>query len=200
MNGDEEAADLLATERFVETYGTSKFSPYAEGTVFKYPAENVYLDLHGDGHAYIREDAEALLKEKGIKTGKWYLSPNTKTGSDWEQGWADEDGYGPRMTLSYDDEAGNRLTLTESFQADVKTAAERKPGERTGVTHAKPIEPGESAVAKTPLSVKAPLNVPVPAAKPLPPVPTAAAGVGRETPLRMPSMPPIPRERPMAGP
>jgi len=26
MNGDEEAADLLATERFVVTYGTSQFS------------------------------------------------------------------------------------------------------------------------------------------------------------------------------
>ncbi|MHA7777401.1 hypothetical protein [Roseibium sp. M-1] len=179
MNGDEEAADLLATERFVVTYGTSKYSPYAEGTVFKYPAENVYLDLHGDGHAYIREDAEALLKERGIKTGNWYLSPNARTGSDWEQGWADDEGYGPRMTLSYDDEAGNRRTLTESFQADVKTAAGRKPGRQAAGPRA---EAAERVSAEKPLSgqvsAKAPQNAPVPGAKSLPTARTAAAGTG----------------------
>ncbi|WP_035898062.1 hypothetical protein, partial [Labrenzia sp. DG1229] len=50
---------------------------------------------------------------------------NRRTGSDWLQGGYDEDGYGPRMTLSYDDEAGERRVVTESFQANVDRAWQR---------------------------------------------------------------------------
>jgi len=38
----------------------------------------------------------------------------------------DEDGYGPRMTLSYDDETGTKHVVTEGFQAHVAGARQRR--------------------------------------------------------------------------
>ncbi|MCK7613598.1 hypothetical protein [Roseibium sediminicola] len=100
MNGDPDAAGLLAIDRFARDWGLSSHTPDAEGTVLKFPLENVYPALRETGHDYVREDAEAQLERQGIGAVRWYLSPNDKTGSDWRRGGVDEQGLGPRMTLS----------------------------------------------------------------------------------------------------
>ncbi len=115
MNGDMEAAKMLTMERFARVWGVSDFTSDAPGTVLKNPVEKVYSDKNDDGHGYIRKDAETLLWQHGIKTDRYFISPNEKTGSDWRQGWADSDGRGPRMTLSYEDENGSLHTVTDSF-------------------------------------------------------------------------------------
>ncbi|MEO9775916.1 hypothetical protein [Roseibium sp.] len=119
MNGDWEAAHLLATERFQQTWGLSAFAPDANGSVLQHPVEKVYPEEAGSGHAYVRKDAEAELAKRGIKARHAYLSANEWTGSDQRQGPADDRGYGPRLTLSYEDEAGHHRLLTKSFQAMV---------------------------------------------------------------------------------
>ncbi|WP_281927327.1 hypothetical protein [Roseibium album] len=101
---------------------------------------------------------------------------NRRTGSDWLQGGYDEDGYGPRMTLSYDDEAGERRVVTESFQANVDRAWQRsrmthmarlwKKAEEFGLTHPKQSE--AEAKPMVPETDPNPTNIPVPQAKPAP--------------------------------
>ncbi len=73
----------------------------------------------------MRKDVEDLLKAQGVRAAKWHLMPNDKTGRDRQQAPADEDGYGPRMTLTYDDETGKRHLLTEDFQANVGRVRDR---------------------------------------------------------------------------
>ncbi len=126
MNGDMEAAKLLATERLKRKWSLSSFSPDEEGTVIRHPVETVYADLEDDGHGYVREDAEALLKQRGLAGRTWYLAPNGKTGSDHDQGWMDDAGYGPRMTLSIRDESGGLQVVSDSFQANVARANQRR--------------------------------------------------------------------------
>ncbi|MCK7613603.1 hypothetical protein [Roseibium sediminicola] len=117
MVGDDDAAANLAIERFSRTWGLSEFSSVSPGTVLNYPAEKVYPDVNGDSHAYLRTEAERYLQSSGLSTGRWYLSPNDKTGSDWRQGGRDADGFGPRLTLSYESETGAQLEVTDRFQA-----------------------------------------------------------------------------------
>ncbi len=126
MGGHREAAEDLALWKFKRKWNLSAFSPEAEGTVVKHPVETVYPDVDGSGHGYVRQDAEAYLKEQGIKAAKWYLSANEKTGRDRQQGQTDDQGFGPRMTLYYDDETGARHEATDSFQADVRGASRRR--------------------------------------------------------------------------
>jgi hypothetical protein len=165
MNGHEEAAEMLAVERFLRKWGPSAFAPDADGTVMKYPVEKVYSGLEDSGHAYVRDDVEEFLAGQGIKAGRWYLSPNEKTGQDWELGWTDDEGYGPRMTLAYEDAAGRRHQVTDSFQANVRRASQRqsqKPAKgvqgREAQSGAARPEPAENAPQK--------FSVPVPRLKP----------------------------------
>ncbi|WP_460080033.1 hypothetical protein [Roseibium sp. LAB1] len=125
LGGHKEAARDYAIYRFKQMWGLSAFAPEAEGTVLKYPVETAYPDLEKDGHGYVRKDVEDLLKAQGVRAAKWHLMPNDKTGRDRRQAPADEDGYGPRMTLTYDDETGQRHLLTEDFQANVGRARDR---------------------------------------------------------------------------
>ncbi|QFS98687.1 hypothetical protein FIV06_14765 [Labrenzia sp. THAF191b] len=125
LGGHKEAARDYAIYRFKQMWGLSAFAPEAEGTVLKYPVETAYPDLGKDGHGYVRKDVEDLLKAQGVRAAKWHLMPNDKTGRDRRQAPADEDGYGPRMTLTYDDETGQRHLLTEDFQANVGRARDR---------------------------------------------------------------------------
>lgn len=92
----------------------------------KYPVEKAYVDPEKDGHGYVRSDVERLLASAGIRATRWYLEPNGKTAEDRFRGIMDADGYGPRMTLSYDDEAGNRHVVTDAFQAHVNAARQRR--------------------------------------------------------------------------
>ncbi|MCR9061652.1 MAG: hypothetical protein NXI02_30290, partial [Rhodobacteraceae bacterium] len=90
------------------------------------------------------------------------------------QGGYDEDGYGPRMTLSYDDEAGERRVVTESFQANVDRAWQRsrmthmaqlrKKAEEFGLTQ--PEKPKTETGTFIPRTTPVPSDVPVPKAKP----------------------------------
>jgi len=122
MNGDAEAAALLAAERFALNWGLSDFAAEAEGTVLKHPLEKVYPAFEATGHDYVREDVETQLASLGLQAVRWYLSPNDKTGSDWRRGGIDEQGFGPRMTLSYETESGEHHLVSDSFQADIKRA------------------------------------------------------------------------------
>ncbi|QFT68000.1 hypothetical protein FIU93_14525 [Labrenzia sp. THAF35] len=125
LGGHKEAARDYAIYRFKQMWGLSAFAPEAAGTVLKYPVETAYPDLEKDGHGYVRKDVEDLLKAQGVRAAKWHLMPNDKTGRDRQQAPADEDGYGPRMTLTYDDETGKRHLLTEDFQANVGRVRDR---------------------------------------------------------------------------
>jgi|GEM_PF-1973595 len=123
MGGHAEAAEALAGWRFQWNWGLSAFGP--EGTVVKHPVEKVYPDLDQDGHGYVRDGAEALLKARGVNAARWYLSANEKTGRDRRLGQMDNSGFGPRMTLSYDGADGGRHVVTETFQADVRGTRRR---------------------------------------------------------------------------
>jgi len=125
MGGDVDAAEALAIARFSETWGRSDFAHEASGIVLKYPAEKVYPAKDGTNRDYIREDVHQLLETLGVKASRWSLMPNAATGRDWRQGGIDENGYGPRMTLTYDDEAGAPVTVTDSFQAQIQKALAR---------------------------------------------------------------------------
>lgn len=131
MNGDPDVAALLAAERFSKVWGLSDYVPEAEGTVLKHPLEKVYPGLEDVGHGYVREDVEARLESQGIGVVRWYLSPNDKTGSDWRRGGVDEQGLGPRMTLSYETETGEQHWVSDSFQADVRSAMSREQASRS---------------------------------------------------------------------
>ncbi len=126
MLGDEEASDALAVSRFSRAWGPSAMAPYEAGTIIKHSAEKTYPDHEKDGHGYVRREAEAMLAQRGQNADAWYLVPNEKTGADKAKGQTDQDGYGPRMTLLYDDEAGARHVLTDSFQAHVGGAFQRR--------------------------------------------------------------------------
>ncbi|MET1411650.1 hypothetical protein ABVF61_05250 [Roseibium sp. HPY-6] len=127
--GNIHMAEVLAGELFKLRWDRSAFAT-DDGTVMKYPVEKAYIDPEKDGHGYVRADVEALLASEGIRARKWYLEPNGKTGRDLAWGSMDRDGYGPRMTLSYDDEAGRRHVLTEAFQAHVNGARQRQQAAR----------------------------------------------------------------------
>ncbi|MCV0425947.1 MAG: hypothetical protein K5905_10770 [Roseibium sp.] len=126
MNGHMEAAEILAMRRFKRIWNLSAFAPVEEGTIVRNPVETVYSDVEKNGHGYVREEAEELLSSQGISAARWYLSPNEMTERDKRLGKTDSDGYGPRMTLSYDDATGARHKVTDSFQANVKGASQRK--------------------------------------------------------------------------
>ncbi|WP_305986119.1 hypothetical protein [Roseibium sp. MMSF_3544] len=121
-------AEEIAVALFKLQWDRSAFAA-DDGTVMKYPVEKAYTDPEGDGHGYVRADVETLLKREGIQARRWYLEPNGKTASDRARGIMDRDGYGPRMTLSYDDEAGQRHVLTDAFQAHVNVARQRRRAE-----------------------------------------------------------------------
>ncbi|MFC6657267.1 hypothetical protein ACFQEX_18265 [Roseibium salinum] len=120
MGGDMEAAQLLAARLFAFDWGLSAFAQAPEGTVLKHPVEKVYPELEDAGHDYIRGDVEAFLEAQGIKAARWYLTPNEKTGRDRKKAWMDDQGYGPRMTLAYDDDTGGQHVVTDSYQADIR--------------------------------------------------------------------------------
>lgn len=122
MGGDQDAAELLAIERFAQFWSVSSFTPDAEGTVLRHPVEAVYPKDGGGSHEYVRAEAARALREAGIDTKHLYVAPNERTGSDWRMGAVDSDGYGPRMTLSYEDAASGGLRiLTDAFQVPVPT-------------------------------------------------------------------------------
>ncbi|CTQ53107.1 hypothetical protein LP7551_01628 [Roseibium album] len=165
MNGHEEAAEMLAVERFLRKWGPSAFAPDADGIVMKYPVEKVYPGLENSGHGYVRDDVEEFLAGQGIKAGRWYLSPNEKTGQDWGLGWTDEEGYGPRMTLAYEDAAGRRHQVTDRFQANVRRASLRqseKPAKGVQGREAQGGAARQDPAENTPQK----LTVPVPRQKP----------------------------------
>jgi|GEM_PF-3240567 len=159
MGGHAEAAEALAAWRYQWNWGLSAFGP--EGTVVKHPVEKVYPDLDQDGHGYVRDGAEALLKARGVSAARWYLSANEKTGRDRRLGQMDDTGFGPRMTLSYDDADGARHVVTETFQADVH-GAERRSGVKTRVGETPMPSPGN----ELPGAAVEAVSVPVPRAKP----------------------------------
>ncbi|MEO1115129.1 MAG: hypothetical protein AAFY05_22465 [Pseudomonadota bacterium] len=125
VTGDMLMARGMASAQLKVEWGSSAFAA-EEGTVMKYPVEKAYADPEEDGHGYVRTDVESLLASAGIKARRWYLEPNGKTAEDRFRGSMDKDGYGPRMTLSYDDEAGTRHVVTEGFQAHVAGARQRR--------------------------------------------------------------------------
>ncbi|WP_299817530.1 hypothetical protein [uncultured Roseibium sp.] len=157
VGGRSRAAEALATWRFEQSWGLSAFVPEGQGTVVKHPVEKMYPDPEKDGHGYVRKDAEAALEARGIRAARWYLSPNEKSGSDKSKGMTDDQGLGPRMTLSYDDESGVRHTVTDSFQADVRSAVKgrreaRGRMHRAEAGHAGPELPNAAAdVAPAPV-------------------------------------------------
>ncbi|MBG6156711.1 hypothetical protein IWQ48_004178 [Labrenzia sp. EL_13] len=200
MRGDEEVAKVTAARILALEWGLTAFATHEDGTVIKYPVEKVYSDLEEDGFRYVREDAEQALTERGIRAKQVYVMPNRRTGSDWLQGGYDEDGYGPRMTLSYDDEAGERRVVTESFQANVDRAWQRsrmthmaqlrKKAEEFGLT-----QPKQSEAEAKPMVPEAPAAPQgVPAAPSEHPDPTENS-VGQ--PERSPELRPMPRVQPM---
>ena len=126
MNGHQEAAKMLAARKFARIWGLTDFAPVGAGTVVRYPVETAYADLEKNGHAYVRQDVEALFESEGIVPAKWYLSPNEKTARDRRLGPTDSEGYGPRMTLAYDDATGVRHTMTTDFQANVGRVKQRQ--------------------------------------------------------------------------
>ncbi|MBO6508631.1 MAG: hypothetical protein JJ979_09170 [Roseibium sp.] len=136
LGGDPEAAHKLAAQQFYLYWDLSAFAPDGEGIVMKNPVERVYPDLEDGGHDYVRRDAEAFLAEQGIAAKNWYLSPSERTESDWRQGWTDTDGYGPRMTLLYDDEDGIRHHVTDNFQANVRRASREQHAKKEQETRA----------------------------------------------------------------
>ncbi|MBG6156736.1 hypothetical protein IWQ52_002847 [Labrenzia sp. EL_159] len=174
MRGDEEVAKVVAARILALEWGLTAFSAHEDGTVIKYPVEKVYSDLEEDGFRYVREDAEQALTDRGIRAKQVYVMPNRRTGSDWLQGGYDKDGYGPRMTLSYDDEAGERRVVTESFQANVDRAWQRsrmthmarlrQKAEEFGLTQ--PEKPKTETGTFIPRTTPVPSDVPVPKAKP----------------------------------
>lgn len=176
MPGDEAVAKVVAAQILALEWGLTAFSAYEDGTVIKHPVEKVYGDWEEDGYRYVREDAEQALKERGIRAKRVYVTPNRRTGSDWLQGGYDDDGYGPRMTLSYDDEAGERHVVTESFQANVNRAwmrsqrklreRERALAEQFGLRQPETPQPTPKPEAMTPQTDAALQRAPVPKAKP----------------------------------
>lgn len=122
MGGDEEAAEALALARFSNTWGLTEFASEAKGVVFKHPVEKVYPATSGTNRDYIRKEVEGLLATLGITARRWSLMPNAHTGSDWKKGGTDDEGFGPRMTLTYTDEIGEQILVTNSFQANVRGA------------------------------------------------------------------------------
>ncbi|GAB4512988.1 MAG: hypothetical protein Tsb0019_10090 [Roseibium sp.] len=122
MNGDREAAEALAAHRFKETWNISVFAPVPQGTLLKHPVETVYPASGADGHGYVQRAAEAAVASGGVTARRVYLAPNGKTGSDWRQGGRDERGYGPRLTLSYEDPDGSHHVLTDDFQVRLPEA------------------------------------------------------------------------------
>lgn len=163
MDGDMEAAHLLAVRQFHRDWDVSVFAPDEEGTVMKNPVERVYPALDDKGHDYVRKDVDTLLAGQGIKAARWYLSPNEKTGSDWRQGATDEDGYGPRMTLVFDDEAGGRHHVTDSFQANVWGASKQKVPQKGQTSEPVEFDKNVPILAAKPVPVSSP---PIPAPKP----------------------------------
>ncbi|MEM9632973.1 MAG: hypothetical protein AAGA50_16700 [Pseudomonadota bacterium] len=176
MNGHEQAAELLAARRFSRRWALSDYAEDADGLMLKYPLERVYPNIEEIGYSYVDEDVNAALSHQGIRAKKWYLTPNDKTGGDWEQGWMDEDGYGPRMTLAYDDEAGQRHRLSDSYQVNVRGAAIKLKQKQL---RAERMKAGQTAPAaatgprvdipkKAPVALQAPTSVqaPVPTPKP----------------------------------
>lgn len=143
MDGHREAAHEFALWKFRQKWSLSNYSPETEGTVLKYPVETAYPDIDGEDRHYVRENVETVLASEGIKASKWYLTPNEHTGHDRARGVADEDGYGPRMTLLYDDETGVRHKVTDRFQVNVLAAEEQVRARRlaAGEAAAKQREP-----------------------------------------------------------
>ncbi|TYC64220.1 hypothetical protein FMN50_01430 [Rhodobacterales bacterium] len=176
VGGDEDLADLVAAERFKLDWGLSEFAPDAEGTVMKHPAEKVYPDLEKDGHSYVRKEVKTLLDKQGVKAAKWYLSPNGKTGSDHGRAPMDETGYGPRMSLIVEDEAGSRMEVTDSFQADMAGARQRfltarlkkdrEEAKRYGIKVPPPGTNGPPVKLAMPTMMSARAQPPVPRTKP----------------------------------
>lgn len=132
MNGDRDAAEALARERFLDVWRPSKFAPVPAGTLLPYPVESVYPPSGEEGHDYVENHARVILEELGLKPGRIFLSPNERTGSDWKRGAADSRGHGPRLTLSFEDHHGQRHVVTDAFQAKVPRAAETEALETAG--------------------------------------------------------------------
>ncbi|MES0880519.1 hypothetical protein [Roseibium sp. SCP14] len=178
MNGHEKAAELLAARRFSRRWALSDYAEDADGLMLKYPVERVYPNIEEIGYSYVDEDVKAALSRQGIRAKKWYLTPNDKTGGDWEQGWMDRDGYGPRMTLAYDDEAGQRHRLSDSYQVNVRGAAiklkqQQLKAERmkAGQTGPRPASgPRVDIPKKAPVALQAPTSVQAPVPRPKPDV------------------------------
>jgi hypothetical protein len=178
MNGREQAAELLAARRFSRRWALSDYAEDADGLMMKYPMERVYPNIEEIGYSYVDEDVKAALSRQGIRAKKWYLTPNDKTGGDWEQGWMDRDGYGPRMTLAYDDEAGQRHRLSDSYQVNVRGAAiklkqQQLKAERmkAGQTVPEPAsDPRVTMPEKAPVSLQSPTLVQAPVPRPKPDV------------------------------
>ncbi|MES0811344.1 hypothetical protein ABLO27_17795 [Roseibium sp. SCPC15] len=176
MNGHEQAAELLAARRFSRRWALSDYAEDADGLMLKYPLERVYPNIEEIGYSYVDEDVNAALSHQGIRAKKWYLTPNDKTGGDWEQGWMDEDGYGPRMTLAYDDEAGQRHRLSDSYQVNARGAAiklkqKQLKAERmkAGQTAPGPASgPRVDIPKKAPVPLQAPTTAQTPVSKPKP--------------------------------
>ncbi|WP_298986383.1 hypothetical protein [uncultured Roseibium sp.] len=167
MDGHKEAAEEFAVWKFKQKWALSAFAPEAEGTVLKYPVETAYPDFEEDGHGYVRQEAEAILRDNGIRAARWYLTPNERTDRDKAQANEDEDGYGPRMTLSYEDETGQQHHVSDHFQANAGAARERRWQARYGAgrlqTSGKRDESGSSAAPESPRLENAPVPAPKPA-------------------------------------
>ena len=178
MNGHEKAAELLAARRFSRRWALSDYAEDADGLMLKYPVERVYPNIEEIGYGYVDEDVKAALSRQGIRAKKWYLTPNDKTGGDWEQGWMDEDGYGPRMTLAYDDEVGQRHRLSDSYQVNVRGAAIKLKQQQLKAERMKAGQTGPGPASgprvdipkKAPVPLQAPTTAQTPVSKPKPDV------------------------------
>lgn len=147
VTGNMPMAQGMASAQLKVEWGSSAFAA-EEGTVMKYPVEKAYVDPEKDGHGYVRSGVERLLTSAGIRATRWYLEPNGKTAEDRFRGIMDADGYGPRMTLSYDDEAGTLAQLRRDVLAakDALAKGGGLPNMNTTLTSAGSERGGKSCV------------------------------------------------------
>ncbi|WP_417681634.1 hypothetical protein [Roseibium sp.] len=127
--GDIPQAHMLTMSRFSTVWRPTKFPPpvdkafILDRTGFKYPAEWAYADF-GDSYAYLSDAAESRLAEMGVEYKRYGIVSNRHTFEDVRLGRINADGFGPRMTLMYEDKSGIHVAPGD-FRVNIRDAIDK---------------------------------------------------------------------------